>query len=126
GVQRKGRRICSQRRVDDRQGTRKRNLKDQVRIPRSADTLPPIAMRSTRLASIALLVVASGCAPDASVPRRAAPGALRSVTAPPVSGAVGSTLASPFIVSVSDSSGNPLSGVPVLFAVTVGNGSVSP
>ena len=41
------------------------------------------------------------------------------------SGAVGTTLSSPFVVIVKDVNGNPVNGVGVTFAVTVGGGSLS-
>ena len=41
------------------------------------------------------------------------------------SGVVGTTLSSPFVVIVTNSGANPLSGVSVTFAITSGNGSLS-
>src|SRR4030095_14512720 len=41
-------------------------------------------------------------------------------------GSVGQPLSSPFVVKVTDASGNPISGTNISFAVTAGGGTLNP
>jgi hypothetical protein len=50
---------------------------------------------------------------------------IAAASTPPASATVGTTVTAPSVL-VTDSHGNPVSGVSVTFAVTVGNGSISP
>ena len=54
------------------------------------------------------------------------PAAIAAVSSLPATAIVGSAVPTPAVVAVTDAEGRPVSGVPVLFAVSVGNGSVSP
>lgn len=55
----------------------------------------------------------------------AGPTTLAAVSGTGQSGTAGSPLAAPFVVKVTDAKGNAVAGIPVLFAVTVGAGSLS-
>ena len=85
-------------------------------------------MLCTRRPIIAILVAAlvSSCQRDAGAPSPGAAARLETVVTLPSSGPVGSTLSGPAAVLVSDEGGRPVSGVAVLFTVTVGNGGVTP
>ena len=75
---------------------------------------------------ILFAALASSCQRDAGAPGPGAAARLETVASPASSGAVGSSLSAPLGVLVSDAGGRPVSGVAVLFTVTVGNGGVSP
>jgi hypothetical protein len=75
----------------------------------------------------ALLVAAGiGCGGDSTGPSRLSPAALTAVSGSGQSGTLGSLLPTPLVVSVTSSSGSPVSGATVTFAVTSGSATVSP
>jgi hypothetical protein len=78
------------------------------------------------LAAVTVVGLATACQRDTAAPVSKPPAALTPRSTPPTSGSVGSALGAPLRVFVADADGQPVRGTPVLFAITVGNGSVSP
>src|SRR6185503_19800885 len=82
--------------------------------------------RFVLLTAASLLGLAMACQRDTAAPGSKPPAALSPRSTPPTSGTVGSALGAPLRVFVADADGQPVRGIPVLFAITGGNGSVSP
>lgn len=86
-----------------------------------------ILPRPLRAACAGVALLFAGCWPDATDPPRPPPPArIDAVPGVSATGVVGSLVATPIAVVVSDSSGHALPGARVLFSITTGNGSVSP
>ena len=79
-----------------------------------------------RLSVLAFAAFAAlGCASDSTSPAKAGEPAQLEALSTPATGIAGTVLATPLSVRVTDVQGKPVRGASVLFAVTLGNGSVS-
>ena len=76
--------------------------------------------------SVLLFGLALACQREVAAPTSGPPASLTARTTLPTSSAAGAQVNTPMTVFVADAAGRPVGGAPVLFAVTVGNGSVTP
>jgi hypothetical protein len=79
-----------------------------------------------RWTSLVVLAAVSACGHDSTAPSTNPPARLDAASDVSRSGQVGSALGEPLVVRVRDSGGRGVIGATVTFAVTQGNGSVSP
>lgn len=85
----------------------------------------PIVPRVPAAALFPLLVAVATCNRDASGPATPVPAAIASIAGNAQTGIVGTPLPQPLVVLVTAADGTPVAGVPVVWQVTAGGGSVS-
>src|SRR5439155_6085485 len=80
----------------------------------------------SRLSCALPLLAASACGGGSTSPEQTGPAKIDAVSAATLTGVVGSTIATPLAVRVTNQKGAPVSAAAVTFSVTTGNGTVNP
>jgi len=86
----------------------------------------PSASFVARVPGVMVLGTLFACGGEPTAPVPAVPTAITATSTATLSGTVGTVLATPITVRVTDADGEPVSGVAVDFRVTAGGGSVAP